>query len=72
VQSNSVPGCRALEKNQAQLCILADDCNQADYKKLITQLCLEKNVDLVCPSLLFRSIHHLSLGSNVSLRIQAV
>jgi hypothetical protein len=41
--------CRALEKDQAQLCILADDCNQPDYKRLIEALCTEKNVDLVRP-----------------------
>jgi hypothetical protein len=42
--------CRALEKDQAQLCILADDCNQPDYKRLIEALCTEKNVDLVRPT----------------------
>lgn len=40
--------CRAIEREQGQLCILADDCNQPDYKKLIEHLCQEKNVDLVC------------------------
>jgi len=25
---------RAIERGQAQLCVLADDCNQPDYKKL--------------------------------------
>ena len=38
---------RAIEKGQAQLCILADDCNNADYKKLIEALCAEHNVDLL-------------------------
>jgi small subunit ribosomal protein S12e len=26
---------RAIEKGQAKLCVLAEDCNQPDYKKLI-------------------------------------
>ena len=26
---------RAIEKGQARLCVLAEDCNQPDYKKLI-------------------------------------
>lgn len=38
---------RAIEKGQAQLCILAEDCNQPDYKKLIEALCAEHNVNLV-------------------------
>ncbi len=31
----------------AQLCVLAEDCNQPDYKKLIEALCAEKNVSLL-------------------------
>jgi small subunit ribosomal protein S12e len=38
---------RALEKGQAQLCILAEDCDQPDYKKLIEALCAEHNVNLL-------------------------
>jgi small subunit ribosomal protein S12e len=38
---------RAIEKGQGQLCILADDCNQPDYKKLIEALCAEQNVNLI-------------------------
>ncbi|GIL59635.1 hypothetical protein Vafri_14368 [Volvox africanus] len=38
---------RAIEKGQAQLCILAEDCNQPDYKKLIEALCAEHNVNLI-------------------------
>lgn len=38
---------RAIEKHQAQLCILADDCDQPDYKKLIEALCAESNVSLL-------------------------
>jgi len=33
--------CRAIEKGEAQLCVLAEDCNQPDYKKLIEALCGE-------------------------------
>ncbi len=38
---------RSIEKGQAQLCILAEDCNQPDYKKLIEALCAEHNVNLI-------------------------
>lgn len=38
---------RAIERGQAQLCILADDCNQPDYKKLIEALCAEQSVNLI-------------------------
>lgn len=38
---------RAIEKGQAQLAILAEDCNQPDYKKLIEALCAEHNVSLL-------------------------
>lgn len=32
---------------QGQLCVLAEDCNQPDYKKLIEALCAEHNVSLL-------------------------
>ena len=32
---------------QAQLCVLAEDCNQPDYKKLVEALCAEHNVNLL-------------------------
>lgn len=38
---------RAIEKDTAQLCILAEDCDQPDYKKLIEALCAEKQVHLL-------------------------
>ncbi|HBD5633555.1 TPA: ribosomal L7Ae/L30e/S12e/Gadd45 family protein, partial [Escherichia coli] len=38
---------RAIEKGEAQLCVLAEDCNEATYKKLIEALCAEQNVNLI-------------------------
>lgn len=38
---------RAIEKHQAELCILAEDCDQPDYKKLVEALCAENNVNLL-------------------------
>eukprot|EP00270_Netrium_digitus_P019911 TRINITY_DN7_c0_g1_i1.p1 TRINITY_DN7_c0_g1~~TRINITY_DN7_c0_g1_i1.p1 ORF type:complete len:144 (-),score=47.26 TRINITY_DN7_c0_g1_i1:296-727(-) len=37
---------KAIEKHTAQLCVLAQDCNQEDYKKLVQALCHEHNVNL--------------------------
>jgi small subunit ribosomal protein S12e len=38
---------RAIERGQAQLCVLAEDCNQPDYKRLIEALCAEQGVNLI-------------------------
>ncbi|WOL15709.1 40S ribosomal protein S12-like [Canna indica] len=38
---------KAIEKHAAQLCILAEDCNQTDYVKLVKALCADHNVHLV-------------------------
>jgi small subunit ribosomal protein S12e len=38
---------RALDSRTAHLCILADDCEEAQYKKLIAALCSVNNIDLV-------------------------
>ncbi len=38
---------RALDSRTAHLCILADDCEEAGYKKLIAALCAQNNIDLV-------------------------
>ncbi|KAJ3670006.1 hypothetical protein LUZ60_010330 [Juncus effusus] len=38
---------KAIEKHTAQLCILAEDCDQPDYVKLVKALCGEHNVPLV-------------------------
>lgn len=38
---------KAIEKHAAQLCILAEDCDQPDYVKLVKALCADHNVHLV-------------------------
>lgn len=40
---------RAIDKgnSHARLCVLAEDCNQPDYTKLIEALCHEQNVSLI-------------------------
>ncbi|CAI5944048.1 unnamed protein product [Closterium sp. NIES-64] len=38
---------KALEKSSAQLCVLAQDCDQEDYKKLVQALCHEHNINLI-------------------------
>ena len=40
-------GAKAIEKHAAQLCVLAEDCNQPDYTKLVQVLCAEHNVNLI-------------------------
>ena len=39
--------CKAIESNKALLCVLAQDCSEANYTKLIQALCNEQNVNLV-------------------------
>ncbi|CAK0782898.1 hypothetical protein CVIRNUC_006093 [Coccomyxa viridis] len=38
---------RALDRGEGQLCVLAEDCDQPDYKKLVEALCSEHNVNLL-------------------------
>lgn len=38
---------KLIEKHAAQLCIIAEDCDQPDYVKLIRALCAEHNVSLI-------------------------
>ncbi|PKI52325.1 40S ribosomal protein S12-like [Punica granatum] len=38
---------KVIEKHAAQLCVLAEDCNQPDYLKLVKALCNEHNVNLI-------------------------
>ncbi|KAK4798882.1 hypothetical protein SAY86_024247 [Trapa natans] len=40
-------GAKAIEKHGALLCVLAEDCNQPDYIKLIKALCNEHNCSLI-------------------------
>lgn len=38
---------KVIEKHAAQLCVLAEDCNQPDYQKLVKALCADHNVSLI-------------------------
>ena len=38
---------RSLDRRVAHLCILAEDCDDAGYKKLIQALCKQNNIDIV-------------------------
>ena len=38
---------KAIESGKSKLCLLGTDCSLADYSKLITALCQEKNVPLI-------------------------
>ncbi|XP_043702757.1 40S ribosomal protein S12-like [Telopea speciosissima] len=40
-------GAKVIEKHAAQLCVLAEDCNQPDYVKLVRALCADHNVSLI-------------------------
>ncbi|XP_021908467.1 40S ribosomal protein S12-2-like, partial [Carica papaya] len=40
-------GAKVIEKHAAQLCVLAEDCNQTDYVKLVKALCNDHNVTLL-------------------------
>jgi small subunit ribosomal protein S12e len=40
-------GAKVIEKHAAQLCVLAEDCNQADYLKLVKALCADHSVNLM-------------------------
>ncbi|RAL44930.1 hypothetical protein DM860_003689 [Cuscuta australis] len=38
---------KAITKNKAQLCVLAEDCDQPDYVKLVKALCADNSVKLI-------------------------
>jgi len=38
---------KTLDRKQGLLCVLASDCNEPAYQKLVEALCLEHRVDLV-------------------------
>lgn len=40
-------GAKVIEKNVALLCVLAEDCDQPDYVKLVKALCNDHNVSLL-------------------------
>ncbi|KAL8153287.1 hypothetical protein V2J09_011047 [Rumex salicifolius] len=40
-------GAKVIEKHAAQLCVLAEDCDQPDYVKLVKALCADHNVNLL-------------------------
>ncbi|WJX65580.1 40S ribosomal protein S12 [Trifolium repens] len=44
-------GAKVIEKHVGQLCVLAEDCDQPDYVKLVKVVCAEHNVNqLTVPS----------------------
>lgn len=40
-------GAKVIEKGTAQLCILAEDCDQPDYVKLVRALCADRSTNLI-------------------------
>ncbi|XP_071931253.1 small ribosomal subunit protein eS12-like isoform X1 [Coffea arabica] len=38
---------KIIEKHAAQLCVLAEDCDQPDFVKLVKALCADHNVSLI-------------------------
>ncbi|WCJ40395.1 40S ribosomal protein S12 [Euphorbia peplus] len=40
-------GAKVIEKHAAQICVMAEDCNQPDYIKLVKGLCADHGVGLL-------------------------
>ncbi|KAK1278608.1 40S ribosomal protein S12 [Acorus gramineus] len=40
-------GAKVIERHAAHLCVLAEDCDQPDYVKLVKALCADHNVNLI-------------------------
>lgn len=38
---------KALDKRQALLCVLSENCDEPMYKKLVSALCMEHNIPLI-------------------------
>ncbi len=38
---------KALDKRQALLCVLSENCDEPMYKKLVTALCMEHGIPLI-------------------------
>ena len=38
---------KALDRKEALLCVLSEDCEDAKYKKLVTQMCKQNNIPLI-------------------------
>jgi small subunit ribosomal protein S12e len=60
---------KALDKRQALLCILADNCDEPMYKKLVTALCQEHGIPLikVWTAKTIVPLFHLQVDSNMKL-----
>merc|ERR1712176_145645 len=54
---------KALDRKEAHLCVLASYCNEADYRKLVINLCKMHNIKMVPADLVTR----LQLGEWVGL-----
>ena len=39
--------CKALDRKEALLCVLASNCEETKYKKLITSMCKQNNIPLL-------------------------
>lgn len=47
IVSQTIRCAKALDRGAARLCILADDCDNQEYKSLVQALCSENNVHVI-------------------------